>query len=245
MDKLRGIVLAGGLGTRLGHLTKVLNKHLLPIYDKPMIYYALDKMAEAGIKDVLVVTGDKNAGNMVQALGNGSEWGFEKFYYAFQAGNGGIADALRLAEDFSNHEPILVILGDNVFSDNLKPATNSYFNNDYHERGAMVFLKPTNEAQRFGVAEVVNNKIISIEEKPKQPKSNLAVCGIYLYDGQVFDFIKQIKPSSRGELEITDVNNMYISNSILRYSILTGEWTDAGTYDSLLKASELRKQKLI
>lgn len=233
--KLKGVILAGGKGTRLLPITKVTNKHLLAIYNKPMIYYPLGVLTSAGIKDILIVTGPEHAGHFLNLLGSGKEFGV-RISYEVQEGAGGIAQALSLAEDFADKEKIAVILGDNIFEKSLHRAIRKFKN---ESTGAKIFLKKVEEANRFGVAEIKNRKLVRIEEKPRAPKSDLAVTGLYLYDQTVFEKIKKLKPSRRGELEITDVNNMYLKNKDLSYEIIEGDWTDAGTFNSLLKASML------
>jgi glucose-1-phosphate thymidylyltransferase len=233
---MKGIVLAGGLGSRLNPLTKVTNKHLLPIYEKPMIYYPIQTLVNAGIQDILVVTGGKNAGEFLRLLGNGKDFGLKHVNYTYQEGEGGIAQALGLAEFFADGEPICVILGDNIIEGNVCRAANDFRKQG---KGAKIILKQVTDADRFGVAEVKGDRIVGIEEKPKRPKSDLAVIGIYFYDGTVFEKIKRLKPSGRGELEITDVNNFYIEEGSLTYDKLEGWWTDAGTFESLLRANNL------
>ena len=231
---MKGVILAGGLGTRLMPCTKVTNKHLLPVYDKPMIYYPIMTLVNAGIKDILIVTGGNNAGDFLRLLGNGREFGLKDISYTYQEGEGGIADALKLAENFADGKKIFVILGDNIIQDNVSAYVEEF---EKQPKGAKVFLKEVPDPERFGVAEIKDGKIISIEEKPKVPKTNYAVCGLYMYDNEVFEIINNIKPSERGELEITDVNNEYIRRGTMTYSILKGWWTDAGTFESLFKAS--------
>jgi len=233
---MKGIVLAGGLGTRLYPLTKVTNKHLLPIYHKPMIYYPIEKLVEAGIKDILIVTGGANAGDFLRLLGNGKEFGLRRINYAYQEGEGGIAAALSLAEFFADGDLICVILGDNIIEGSIAPYINNF---NKQASGARILLKEVPDPQRFGVAEIRGSQIVRIEEKPAVPASNYAVTGIYMYDAEVFEFVKKLKPSGRGELEITDVNNAYIDKGQMSYDILEGWWTDAGTFDSLLYASNL------
>ena len=236
---MKGIILAGGLGTRLNPLTKITNKHLLPVYNKPMIYYPIECLINAGISDIMIVTGGNNAGDFLRLLGNGKEFGLKHINYAYQEGEGGIADALRLAEYFSGGDCICVVLGDNIIENSIRKYVEDY---KKIGEGARIFLKEIPDAERFGVPEIKNGKIVKIEEKPKNPKSNYAVTGIYIYDNRVFDIIRTLKPSNRGELEITDVNNKYIEWGEMTYSILDGWWSDAGTYDSLLKASLLIKE---
>jgi glucose-1-phosphate thymidylyltransferase len=233
---MKGVVLAGGTGSRLDPLTRVTNKHLLPIYDKPMIYYPIQTLVNAGIHEILLVTGGKNAGEFLRLLGNGHDFGLKHIHYSYQEGEGGIAEALGLAEYFAGGEPICVILGDNIIENNICLAVKNF---KKQKQGATILLKEVTDAQRFGVAEIRTNRVVGIEEKPKAPKSNFAVVGIYLYDKTVFDKIRQLKPSARGEFEITDVNNFYIAEGRLRYEILDGWWTDAGTFESLLRANNL------
>lgn len=237
---MRGIVLAGGLGTRLFPLTKITNKHLLPIYDKPMIYYPITTLVEAGIQDIMVVTGGNHAGSFLRLLGNGHEFGLKSIDYAYQENEGGIAEALSLAEYFAESDRVVVILGDNIIEKDIKKEVEAFAK---QKEGARILLKEVPNPERFGVVEFDGDKIISIEEKPEKPKTNYVVTGIYMYDNKVFDFIKGLKPSERGELEITDVNNMYIKKGQLEYSKLDGWWTDAGTFDSLLRASTLVAEK--
>ncbi len=234
---MKGVILAGGTGSRLMPLTKITNKHLLPVYDKPMIYYPLQTLLNAGIKQIMIVSGKGHAGHFLELLGSGKEFG-AKFTYEIQEEAGGIAQALGLAEDFADNEPIVVILGDNIYQDNFKEEIQSF------KEGAKVFLKKIPDPERFGVAEIEEDKIIGIVEKPKKPKSNLAVTGLYIYDSKVFDIIQTLKPSDRGELEITEVNNHYIKNGKMGFAKVNGFWTDAGTISSLYKASTLVKEKL-
>ncbi len=239
---MKGIVLAGGLGTRLHPLTKVTNKHLLPIYNKPMIYYPIEKMVEAGIRDILIVTGGKNAGDFLRLLGNGKQFGLRHINYTYQEGEGGIAAALSLAEFFADQQPICVILGDNIIERSIAPYVENF---NEQESGARLLLKEVPDPQRFGVPEIRGDRIVRIHEKPAKPASKYAVTGIYMYDQGVFDIIKTLKPSRRGELEITDVNNAYIAQGKMHYDILDGWWTDAGTFESLLNASNLVFRKEI
>lgn len=231
---MKGVVLAGGTGSRLFPLTKVTNKHLLPVFDKPMIYYPIRTLVNAGISEILLVTGGKNAGEFLRLLGNGKEFGLKHMNYTYQEREGGIAEALGLAEDFADGEPICVVLGDNLIEHNITPAADNFRKQG---QGAKVILKKVPDAQRFGVAEIRGGQVVNIEEKPKAPKSDLAVIGIYFYDGSVFEKIRRLKPSGRGELEITDVNNFYIEEGTLSYEMLEGWWTDAGTFESLLRAN--------
>lgn len=233
---MKGVVLAGGTGSRLNPLTRVTNKHLLPIYDKPMVYYPIQTLVNAGIHEILLVTGGKNAGDFLRLLGNGRDFGLKHLNYTYQDGEGGIADALALAEHFADGDSICVILGDNIIQRNICEAVANFREQG---EGAKILLKEVTDAQRFGVAEVRGDHVIGIEEKPKHPKSSYAVIGIYLYDQTVFRKIRRLKPSGRGELEITDVNNFYIEEGKLTYEILEGWWTDAGTFESLLRANTL------
>lgn len=233
---MKGIVLAGGLGTRLFPLTKVTNKHLLPVYHSPMIYYPLKTLINAGITDILIVTGGNSAGDFLKLLGNGREFGLKHINYSYQEGEGGIAEALGLAEFFAAGEKVCVVLGDNIIEKNICRAVKAF---EQRKDGAQILLKEVQDPQRFGVPVFEGNRIIGIEEKPKHPKSKYAVTGIYMYDNTVFDIIKTLRPSDRGELEITDVNNVYIQRGNLKWEVLDGWWTDAGTFDSLLSASRL------
>lgn len=233
---MKGVVLAGGLGTRLYPLTKITNKHLLPVYNRAMITYPIECLVKAGIKDILVVTGGNNPGDFLRLLGNGKQYGAEQIHYAYQEGEGGIADALALAEAHASRGKICVVLGDNIIEKNIAAAAEAYKN---QEKGARILLKEVSDPQRFGVPVFENGALLRIEEKPKNPASSYAVTGIYMYDSHVFDFIKTLSPSQRGELEITDVNNIYIQQGTMSWSVLEGWWTDAGTFESLLKASNL------
>lgn len=241
-EEIVGIVLAGGLGKRLGPLTKITNKHLLPIYNKPMIYYPISRLAEAGIKDILIVTGGNHAGEFLRLLGDGQAFGLTHINYTYQEGEGGIAQALGLAKHFAYKKKIVVILGDNIFENSLKPHVDHFRK---QRSGARVLLKKVHDPERFGVAEFDGKNIISIVEKPKKPKTDMAVTGVYMYDENVFDIIKTLKPSARGELEITDVNNAYIRKNQLEYDVLKGWWTDSGTFDSLLRANQLVAKQYI
>ncbi len=232
---LRGIVLAGGTGSRLRPLTKVTNKHLLPVGQKPMIYYPIERLTGIGIEEILIVTGVEHMGDVVSLLGSGKDFGC-RFTYKVQDEAGGIAQALALAENFSDDHPMTVILGDNIFRSNLKSYADKFL---AQKAGARILLKRVANPQRFGVAELADGKVIGIEEKPEQPKSNHAVTGIYFYDACVFDIIRELKPSARGELEITHVNEAYIARGQLGYDVLDGWWTDAGTFESLNRANEL------
>ena len=236
---MKGVILAGGLGTRLAPCTLVTNKHLLPVYDKPMIYYPLSTLIQAGITDILIVTGGQYAGDFLKLLGNGASFGLKHLNYTYQEGEGGIADALSLAEYFAAGSPICVILGDNLIQYNIKSAVHEF---EQQGKGARILLKEVEDAHRFGVAEIVGEKVVRIIEKPINPPSRFAVTGIYFYDPHVFSMISRLSPSDRGELEITDVNNMYIERGELTYSVLDGWWTDAGTFESLRRATNLVAQ---
>lgn len=233
---MKGIILAGGLGTRLHPLTKITNKHLLPVHNQPMIYYPIQTLINAGIEDIMIVTGGNSAGDFLKLLGNGKEFGLKHLNYAYQEGEGGIADALSLVEHFAEDEPICVVLGDNIIEKNIRAAADEYRNQG---KGAKIMLKEVHDPQRFGVPELDGTRVLKIEEKPIEPKSNYAVIGIYFYDATVFDVIRTLVPSGRGELEITDVNNHYIKRGEMTWNELDGWWTDAGTFDSLLRASNL------
>jgi glucose-1-phosphate thymidylyltransferase len=237
---MKGVILAGGLGTRLYPLTKITNKHLLPIYNQPMIYYPINLLVRAGIREIVLVTGGHFAGHFLNLLGNGKDFGLDFINYAYQEGEGGIADALRLAQVFTKDDPMIVILGDNILEKDITPFVENYRG---QRGGAKILLKEVPDPQRFGVAEIKDGKIAAIEEKPKKPKSNLAVIGVYMYDAHVFDIIKTLIPSNRGELEITDVNNAYLREGKLTYDIVDGWWTDAGTFGSLYHASRLVAEK--
>jgi glucose-1-phosphate thymidylyltransferase len=233
---VKGVILAGGLGTRLLPMTRVTNKHLLPVYDRPMIYYPLQQLVHAGVRDILVVTGGDSAGDFLKLLRNGHDFGLEQLRYAYQEGEGGIAEALGLAEFFAGGEPIAVILGDNIFQDPLFDAI-ARFRED--PSGAMIMLKEVDDPERFGVARIEGGRVVEIIEKPPEPPSRLAVTGCYLYDARVFDVIRTLARSGRGELEITDVNNRYIEWGAMRHHVVRGWWTDAGTVTSLHRATEL------
>jgi glucose-1-phosphate thymidylyltransferase len=233
---VKGVVLAGGTGSRLYPLTRVTNKHLLPVYDRPMVYYPIQTLVDAGIRDILLVTGGLNSGDFLRLLANGKEFGLNRLHYAYQEGEGGIADALRLAEHFAEGESICVILGDNIIESSIRSAVVDF---EKQRVGAKVLLKEVTDAQRFGVAEIEGGRIVSIVEKPMHPRSNYAVTGVYMYDTSVFDKIRDVIPSRRGELEITDVNNLYIADGTLTFAMLEGWWTDAGTFESLLRAQNL------
>jgi glucose-1-phosphate thymidylyltransferase len=233
---MKGVILAGGMGTRLLPITKVTNKHLMPVYDKPMVYYPMRTLVQAGIDDILIVTGGDYAGDFLRLLANGKEFGLKRLNYAYQEGSGGIADALSLAEDFADNERICVILGDNIIEGNIRKAVAEY---EKQPSGARIFLKEVDDPKRFGVATIEGDKVVKIVEKPKQPETNYAVIGIYMYDSAVFELISGLEPSARGELEISDVNNLYIERGDMAYSMLEGWWTDAGTFPTLLRASNL------
>jgi glucose-1-phosphate thymidylyltransferase len=239
---MKGIVLAGGIGSRLYPLTRVTNKHLLPVYDKPMIFYPLQTLVDAGIRDILIVTGGQNAGDFLRLLQNGKEFGLQQLSFAYQEGEGGIADALRLAEPWAKGDKICVVLGDNIIESDICEAAKNFQQQD---KGAMVMLKDVPDPERFGVPVFENGRIIRIEEKPKKPLSSYAVIGIYFYDGTVFDRIRGLKPSGRGEYEITDINNSYLAEGTLRHTLLEGWWTDAGTFESLWHASNMVREKVL
>ena len=231
---MKGVVLAGGLGTRLQPLTTITNKHLLPVFNKPMIFYPVQTLADAGIRELLVVTGGNNAGDFIRLLGNGKAFGLRRIEYAYQEGEGGIADALRLAEDFSDGGKIVVMLGDNIVEKGIRKGVASF------RRGARIFLKAVPNPRDYGVAELRNGKIVRIVEKPKHPSSPYAVVGIYMYDARVFDIVRKLKPSRRGELEITDVNNAYLRRGELQHEILDGWWADAGASPEKLLQTGMR-----
>ncbi|GAB4107932.1 MAG: sugar phosphate nucleotidyltransferase [Phycisphaeraceae bacterium] len=234
---MKGIILAGGLGTRLRPLTLVTNKHLLPVYDRPMIYYPIECLVNAGIDEVLVVTGGEHAGDFLKLLKNGHQLGLKYLGYAYQEGEGGIADALKLAEEFADGGKVCVVLGDNIIEGSIAKAVEDF---KQQPTGAKLLLKEVHDPERFGVAELdEQGNVLRIVEKPKNPPSNLAVTGIYFYDADVFNICQTLKPSDRGELEITDVNNAYIERGDLTSEILQGWWTDAGTFESLFRATEL------
>ncbi|MFC1687643.1 sugar phosphate nucleotidyltransferase [Patescibacteria group bacterium] len=234
---MKGVILAGGNATRLRPLTRVTNKHLLPVYDKPMIFYPINTLAQAGIKDVLLVMGGNNPGDFVRLLGDGKEFGLHEIHYTFQEGAGGIAQALSLAEDFTDNDQLLVILGDNILEDDISQAVKEF---KKQEKGAKIFLKEVKRPESYGVPRIEGKKITEIIEKPKNPPTNYAVVGVYMYDKDVFNVVKKLKPSARGELEITDVNNHYIREGMMSYEILKGWWGDGGeSFDSLLEAQNL------
>lgn len=233
---MKGIVLAGGLGSRLRPLTSVTNKHLLPVYDQPMIYYPIQILVNAGITDIMIVTGGNSAGDFLKLLGNGKAFGLKHLNYTYQEGEGGIAAALGLVEHFAAGHPVCVILGDNIIEGNIVQAVQDY---QRQGTGAKILLKEVPDPQRFGVPQLDGTSVVRIDEKPDAPQSQYAVIGIYMYDAKVFDIIRTLKPSGRGELEITDVNNAYIDRNELTWNELEGWWTDAGTFESLLHASKL------
>ncbi len=239
---MKGLILAGGLGRRLEPLTRITNKHLLPVYNKPMIYYPIQTLVDAGIKDIMIVTGGRNAGDFLQLLGNGQEFGLKDISYTYQRGEGGIADALRLAEHFTEKQKLVVILGDNVIESSIKKYVQHF---QKQSQGARILVKKVSDPQRFGVVEFDGKRIVSIEEKPKTPKSNYVVTGIYMYDNQVFDFIRSLSPSARGEMEITDVNNLYLKKGQLEYDRLQGFWTDCGLPETIYRASTLVREGLL
>ena len=233
---MKGVVLAGGLGTRLRPLTSITNKHLLPVYDQPMIYYPLQTLVNAGITDIMVVTGGNSAGDFLRLLGNGKAFGLKHINYTYQEGEGGIAQALSLVEHFCAGEPVCVVLGDNIIEGNIRAAVADY---KQQGGGAKILLKKVPDPQRFGVPRLEGKRVVRIDEKPAKPQSDYAVIGIYMYDETVYDIIRDLKPSGRGELEITDVNNAYIERDAMTWDELEGWWTDAGTFESLLRASNL------
>jgi len=239
---MKGVILAGGLGTRLFPLTKITNKHLLPIYDRPMIHYPLKALSDAGLRDILIVTGGNHAGEFLRLLGNGREYGLNEIAYAYQEGEGGIADALALARPFAKGDRIVVMLGDNVIEGDIRRQVAAFAE---QPKGARILLKKVPDPQRFGVPVFDGGRITAIEEKPKQPKSDYAVIGIYMYDATVFDVITTLKPSDRNELEITDVNNHYIRQGGMQHDIIEGWWTDAGTFESLFRANQLVREMMI
>jgi glucose-1-phosphate thymidylyltransferase len=236
---MKGVVLAGGKGSRLYPLTRVTNKHLLPVYDRPMIFYPIQTLVDAGIKDIIVVTGGQNSGDFLRLLSNGKDFDLRRVHYTYQEGEGGIADALRLTEPFVEGDKICVVLGDNLIETNIIEAKNAF---EKQPKGAHILLKEVGDPERFGCPELSDGRILGIDEKPKTPKSGYAVTGIYFYDTTVFSKIGKTKPSWRNELEITDVNNMYLREGTLTHSFLEGWWSDAGTFESLLRATNLVAQ---
>jgi glucose-1-phosphate thymidylyltransferase len=239
-ETVKGVVLAGGLGTRMLPLTRITNKHLLPVYDEPMVYYPIRKLVQAGIGDIMIVTGGNSAGDFLRLLRNGKDFGLQRLHYVYQEGEGGIAAALGLARTFADGDRVVVILGDNIFEDDITPFVTSFA---AQPEGAKILLKAVDDPGRFGVAELKDDRIAAIEEKPGRPRTNLAVTGIYMYDANVFEIIKTCKPSARGELEITDVNNAYIRQGTMTFDVLRGWWTDAGTFESLHRASRLAREQ--
>jgi len=239
---MKGVVLAGGTGSRLSPLTRVTNKHLLPIYDKPMVYYPLQTLVEAGIQDIVIVTGGNNAGDFLRLLRNGKEFGLKQLSFAYQEGEEGIADALRLAEHFTAGEKICVILGDNILENSIRTAREKF---ERQTEGAMILLKEVPDPERFGVPVLEGKRMVRIEEKPKIPSSPYAVIGVYFYDGTVFDRVRTLRPSGRGEFEITDVNNSYLFDGQLSYDMIDGGWADAGTFESLWRATKMVREKVL
>ncbi len=239
---MKGVILAGGTGSRLYPLTRVTNKHLLPVYDKPMLYYPLQTLVDAGIQDILIVTGGNNAGDFLRLLRNGKDFGLKQLSFAYQEGEGGIADALRLAEPFAAGEKICVILGDNILENSIQNAREKF---EQQTEGSLILLKEVPDPERFGVPVFQGNRIVRIEEKPKLPGSPYAVIGVYFYDATVFDRVRTLKPSGRGEFEITDVNNSYLRDGQLRCDKIDGGWTDAGTFESLWRATKMVREKVL
>ena len=233
---MKGVILAGGLGTRLRPMTQVTNKHLLPVFDRPMIYYPIGSLLAAGIDEILVVTGGEHAGDFLKLLKNGRHLGIRHLEYAYQEGEGGIADALKLAQDFADGEKICVVLGDNLLQNSIKGAADNFRR---QHSGSKILLKSVEDPERFGVARIQGDRVREIVEKPLSPPSNWAVTGVYFYDSDVFELCHNLKPSNRGELEITDVNNAYISRGDMTHDFIQGWWTDAGTIESLYRASSL------
>lgn len=236
---IKGVILCGGLGKRLEPLTRITNKHLLPVYNKPMVYYPIQTLVEAGIKDIMIVTGGNNAGDFLRLIGNGQEFGLRHINYTYQRGEGGIAEALSLTEHFVDRSKVVVILGDNLIGGSIKRYVDKF---RLQDQGARVLVKKVSDPERFGVAQIKDGKIISIEEKPKKPKSNFVITGIYMYDEKVFDIVRTLKPSGRGEMEITDVNNAYLKTGGLYYDILNGWWTDCGLPETLYRAATLARK---
>jgi glucose-1-phosphate thymidylyltransferase len=232
---MKGVVLAGGLGTRLRPLTRITNKHLLPVYDKPMIYYPIEMLVEAGITDILIVTGGTSAGDFLRLIGNGEDFGLSRIHYAYQKGEGGIAEALGLAQEFVAHDRVVVVLGDNILQDGIRKGVEAF---SRQQRGARIFLKRVEHPWEYGIAETLGDKIVRVIEKPTSPPSDLAVIGVYMYPPDVFDIVDALEPSARGELEITDVNNAYVQRGEMEYEIVEGWWLDAGeNHEALLRAS--------
>ena len=239
---MKGVILAGGSGSRLHPLTRVTNKHLLPVYDKPMLYYPLQTLVDAGIQDILIVTGGNNAGDFLRLLHNGKDFGLQQLHFAYQEGSGGIADALRLAEPFAAGEKVCVILGDNILENNVLGAKERF---EEQKEGGLILLKNVPDPERFGVPVFEGKRIVKIEEKPKVPCSPYAVIGVYFYDGTVFDRVRTLRPSGRGEFEITDVNNSYLHEGQLSHEVIEGAWTDAGTFESLWRATKMVREKVL
>ncbi len=239
---MKGVVLAGGTGSRLYPLTRVTNKHLLPVYDKPMLYYPVQTLVDAGIQDILIVTGGNNAGDFLRLMRNGKDFGLKQLSFAYQEGEGGIADALRLAEPFAAGEKICVILGDNILEKSVLGAREKF---ERQQGGALILLKEVLDPERFGVPMFEGKRIVRIEEKPRVPGSSYAVIGVYFYDGTVFNRVRKLKPSGRGEFEITDVNNSYLFDEQLSYDVIDGGWTDAGTFESLWRATKMVREKVL
>ncbi len=237
---MKGVILAGGLGKRLEPLTRITNKHLLPIYNRPMIYYPLQTLVDAGISEIMLVAGGNHAGEFLRLLGNGGEFGLRHLNYTYQRGEGGIAEALGLTEHFVDGERVVVILGDNIVEKSIRPQVERFA---AQPAGARILLKEVDDPSRFGVAEVHGGAVVSIEEKPSAPKSNLIVTGIYMYDAKVFDIVRTLKPSGRGEMEITDVNNAYLRAGTLSYDLMDGWWTDAGLPETLYRATTLVRER--
>ncbi len=233
---MKGVVLAGGLGTRLLPLTRVTNKHLLPVYNKPMIFYPIQTLVDAGVEEIMIVTGGNNAGEFLRLLGNGEDFGLRQMHYTYQKTEGGIADALALARHFVGDDKVVVVLGDNFIQGSIRKAAEDF---ERQPEGAKIFLKEVANPKEFGVAELDGDKVVRIVEKPKHPVTNLAVIGIYMYDSRVFEICKTLKPSDRGELEITDVNNDYIRRGVMTYERLDGWWADCGSFDALLRSNLL------
>ncbi|MED6335299.1 MAG: sugar phosphate nucleotidyltransferase [Planctomycetota bacterium] len=233
---MKGVILAGGLGTRLFPLTKITNKHLLPVYDRPMIYYPIESLVRAGIEDIMIVTGGQNSGEFLRLLGNGSDFGLKHLNYTYQEGEGGIAEALGLARHWAGGDRLCVVLGDNLIEKNIRGAVEDF---RAQEKGAKIIVKEVPDPERFGVTRIEDGVVGEIIEKPSEPETNLAVIGIYMYDERVFEVIETLVPSERGELEITDVNNWYVREGTMTHEVLEGWWTDAGTFQSLHRAAEL------
>jgi len=232
---MKGVILAGGLGTRLRPLTSITNKHLLPVYNKPMIYYPIEMLVEAGIKDILVVTGGNNAGDFLRLIGNGEDFGLSRMHYAYQKGEGGIAEALELAREFVGKDRVVVVLGDNILQNGIRKGVEAF---SKQAGGSRIFLKTVDHPWEYGIAEIAGNKIKRIVEKPADPPSNLAVIGVYMYPPDVFNIVETLEPSARGELEITDVNNAYVERGEMEYEIVEGWWLDAGeNHEALLRAN--------